>query len=94
MIKINKLHNMIRLYSKRKCLYCTKAKNMLNELGIEFEETKLDPEKANDKLKIDRLVKLTNQYTFPFIFEDKEFIGGYTDLEHRISTSKPELLEF
>ena len=68
------------VYSKEKCTYCSKAKAMLNSLGIEYTEKKLEEFKSVDDMleDIGRKVK-----TMPQIKIDNELIGGYHQLiEH------------
>ena len=65
------------LYSKQKCTYCSKAKVMLDNLGIEYTEKKFeDFESVDDMLEdIGKKVK-----TMPQIKIDGELIGGYHQL--------------
>ena len=68
------------VYSKQKCTYCSKAKVMLDNLGIEYTEKKFeDFESVDDMLEdIGKKVK-----TMPQIKIDGELVGGYHQLiEH------------
>ena len=68
------------VYSKNNCIYCSKAKAMLNSLGIEYTEKKLEEfDTVDDMLEdIGKKVK-----TMPQIKIDNELIGGYHQLiEH------------
>ena len=68
------------VYSKNNCIYCSKAKVMLDNLGIEYTEKKLEEfDTVNDMLEdIGKKVK-----TMPQIKIDNELIGGYHQLiEH------------
>lgn len=68
------------VYSKQKCTYCSKAKIMLDNLGIEYTEKKFEDFKSVDDMleDIGRKVK-----TMPQIKIDNELIGGYHQLiEH------------
>ena len=38
------------IYSKNNCIYCSKAKTMLNSLGIEFTEKKFEDFKSVDDM--------------------------------------------
>ena len=68
------------VYSKEKCTYCSKAKAMLNSLGIEYTEKKLEEFKSVD----DMLEDIGKQVrTMPQIKIDGELVGGYHQLiEH------------
>ena len=68
------------LYSKKNCTYCSKAKAMLNSLGIEYIEKKLEEFKTVDDMLEDIGKKVK---TMPQIKIDNELIGGYHQLiEH------------
>ena len=38
----------ITIYSKNDCVYCTKAKNLVKNLGLEYNELKLEKDFDND----------------------------------------------
>ncbi len=64
------------VYSKSHCPYCVRAKNLLKQKGVAFEEVNLD-----DKLdEFDALKKKTGQMTVPMIFINDKLIGGFSDL--------------
>ena len=68
------------VYSKQKCTYCSKAKVMLDNLGIEYTEKKLEEFKTVDDMLEDIGKKIK---TMPQIKIDNELIGGYHQLvEH------------
>lgn len=72
---------MIRVYSKPGCSNCVKAKLVLEEWGVKFETMTLDPKdptyaEARDTLK----ARSSGHSTFPFVFVDDTFIGGYREL--------------
>lgn len=66
----------VRVYSTLICPYCIRAKALLKERGIPYEEIDVtgDPEKRA------WLVKATGRRTVPQIFIDEEPIGGFDDL--------------
>ena len=68
----------IKVHSLYNCLYCDKAKEFLRSKNINFEEIKYD--KSEDTDSIMYLVELTNCTSFPQIFVDDVFIGGYFEL--------------
>ena len=72
----------ITIYSKNNCVYCNKAKTLLKNLGLEYEEKSLEKDFGSDPSKlIEDIGK--NVRTMPQIKVDGELIGGYNQLvEH------------
>lgn len=68
---------MIVVYSKDNCVFCDKARALLKLKAKEFVEYKLGKDFDRDTL----LEMFPDARTFPVITLDKQFIGGYTDLE-------------
>ena len=67
----------VKVYSTGSCLFCMKAKNMLDKWQIEYEETRIDQDQAAMK----EFVEVTNgARTVPQIFVEGKLIGGFTDL--------------
>jgi glutaredoxin 3 len=66
----------IHVYSTRWCGYCVRAKTLLENRGIEYEEISLDDEPAFRQ----KLFDLTGGWTVPQILIDGRPIGGYTEL--------------
>tara|TARA_X000000950_G_scaffold133140_1_gene165970 strand:- start:142 stop:411 length:270 start_codon:yes stop_codon:yes gene_type:complete len=70
----------VTIYSKQNCTYCSKAKVMLDNLGIEYTEKKLEEFKTVDDMLEDIGKKVK---TMPQIKIDGELVGGYHQLiEH------------
>ena len=64
------------MYSKSFCPYCVRAKNLLTQKGVKFEEINLD-----GKLdELDALKKKTGQMTVPMVFINDKLIGGFSEL--------------
>ena len=72
----------ITIYSKNNCVYCNKAKTLLKNLGLEYEEKSLEKDFGSDPSKlIEDIGKNVRQ--MPEIKIDGELIGGYNQLvEH------------
>ena len=72
----------ITIYSKNNCVYCNKAKTLLKNLGLEYEEKSLEKDFGSDPSKlIEDIGKNVRQ--MPQIKIDGELIGGYSQLvEH------------
>lgn len=64
------------IYSKTYCPYCDKAKNLLKQKGVSFEEINL--ENKPDEMKA--LMEKTGLRTVPQIFINDELIGGFDDM--------------
>ena len=70
------------IVSKDGCKYCDLARVFLSQKKVNYtvlEQSDVD---------IDDVKKWTNHKTFPFIFWNREFIGGYDELRLRFSTGE------
>ena len=69
------------IYSKSDCSYCTKAKYLLTDdnLTVYVCDSYLDTDREEF---IDFIKKIAGKEhrTFPIIFKDSKYIGGYSDL--------------
>ena len=70
------------IIAKDGCKYCDLARVFLSKKKIDY--TVLE----NTEVDIDDVKKWTNHKTFPFIFWNHEFIGGYDELRMRFSTGE------
>jgi GrxC family glutaredoxin len=75
---------MIKVYTKDFCPYCVRAKSLLTQLGLDYEEVAL----GSDIEKIGELVKETGMRTLPQIFISNKLIGGYDDLKSLVDSGK------
>jgi glutaredoxin 3 len=66
----------VRIYTTPWCGYCHRAKQILEEQGVPYEEIDVD----GDHEKRAWLRQVTGQRTVPQIFFGDEPIGGCTDL--------------
>ncbi len=66
----------VELYTTDYCGYCVRAKVLLEQRGIPFEEIHED----RDPGARDRLEELTGGWTYPQIVIDGKAIGGYQEL--------------
>ncbi len=66
----------VRIYSGPDCPHCDKAKVLLKEKGVEFEEIDVsaDPDAAR------RIFEETGERTIPQIFIDEFHVGGCAEL--------------
>ena len=64
------------VYTTPYCPYCLRAKLLLKNKSVAFEEVDV-----SDDDKRDELVERTNWRTVPQIFIGEEFVGGYDELQ-------------
>jgi len=64
------------IWSKDMCPYCDRAKALLKQKGIEFEERKIGNGWSREQL----LESVPSARTVPQIFLDGQHVGGYDDL--------------
>ena len=64
------------MYTTEWCGYCVRAKALLEERGIEYEEVPMD----GDPEFRQKLLDMTGRWTVPQIFVDGRSIGGYMEL--------------
>ena len=80
---------MFVVYSKENCMYCTRAKLLLDTKGYDYEE--IHAPSNIDALK-ERINIATNgtviPKTVPQIFVDDHYIGGYTELVEYFEKNK------
>jgi glutaredoxin 3 len=64
------------IYSKNYCPYCDRAKALLKNKNVSFEERNID----GNADEIKKLMDKTGWRTFPQIFIGDKFIGGFDDM--------------
>ncbi len=67
----------VKVYTKKVCPYCVRAKALLDRKGVAYEE--IDAE-HDDALRA-WLVEATGQRTVPQIFVDGRSLGGFSDVD-------------
>ena len=76
----------LTLYSKENCIYCNKAKALLKNLGLSYEEKKLESYKDKEEFLKDIGKQVRSM---PQIKIENELIGGYNQLvEYFIAKGK------
>ena len=69
----------IVIYSKNNCVFCTKAKELVKNLGLEYEEKNLEKDFDSNPVKlIEDIGKKV--MSMPQIKIDGKLIGGYNQL--------------
>ena len=70
----------VTVFTREGCEFCVRAKGMLREAGIDFEELVLNRDYAEATLRA-----VSGRSTVPEVFIDGEFIGGSEELEHYLA---------
>lgn len=66
----------VLMYGTAICPYCRAARSLFQQLGVPFEEIRVDLEPA---LR-DDMRRLSGRHTVPQIWIGSEHVGGFTDL--------------
>ena len=66
----------VTVFARKGCVYCAKAKGLLHDAGIEFEELVLNKDYTDHTLRA-----VANSITYPQVFINGEHVGGADDLE-------------
>jgi len=64
------------MYTTRFCPYCMRARSMLKNKGIEFEDIAV----GNDPAQWQKMQTLSGRDTVPQIFINDQAVGGYDDI--------------
>lgn len=75
----------VEIYTGMLCGFCSAAKRLLKEKGVDFEETDVSFDSAK---KQEMLKRANGSHTVPQIFIDGEHIGGCDDLYALDSSGK------
>jgi len=70
----------VTVFTREGCEFCVRAKGMLREAGIDFEELVLNRDYTEATLRA-----VSGRSTVPEVFVDGEFIGGAEELEHYLA---------
>ncbi|NBI05853.1 glutaredoxin 3 [Senegalia massiliensis] len=70
------MSNNVTIYTFSTCPYCIRAKRLMNNKGVKYEEIEI----SNNKEKLEELKQKTNSTTVPQIFINDKFIGGCDDI--------------
>lgn len=66
----------VQVYTWSNCPFCVRAKSLLSQKGVQFEEINLD---GRDQ-ELNELRSRTGMRTVPQIFINGNLIGGFTEL--------------
>ena len=91
------LQDQITIYSKSGCTNCVKVKTLLKENNIKFTVIDCDEFILEDKqgfLQFINLLVHKEYKTFPMVFLNKTFIGGYKETEEYLTKLRQKELDF
>jgi glutaredoxin 3 len=66
----------VTIYTRQFCGYCSAAKRLLADMGVEFQE--IDATGAPEKRQ--EMIERSGRFTFPQIFIGTHHVGGCDDL--------------
>ncbi|HBV38771.1 MAG TPA: glutaredoxin 3 [Erwinia sp.] len=66
----------VEIYTKATCPFCHRAKALLSQKGVDYQEIAID----GDAEKREEMIKRSGRTTVPQIFIDAQHIGGCDDL--------------
>ncbi len=81
--------NNIVIYTTNYCPYCVKAKKLLEQKGLSYQEINVE---NDDKLRQELVVKASGKKTVPQIFIGELHVGGCDDLHELESTGELDKL--
>ena len=82
--KIFKRKDMITIYGKTRCSFCTQAKNLCEQKGLDYEYKLLDADYTSEEF----FELFPGARTFPQIIMNEEKIGGYAGLVELITNEE------
>ncbi|WP_147200354.1 glutaredoxin 3 [Pantoea sp. MBD-2R] len=66
----------VEIYTKATCPFCHRAKALLSQKGVNYQEIAID----GDADKREEMIKRSGRTTVPQIFIDAQHVGGCDDL--------------
>lgn len=73
------------IWSKDNCAFCDRAKDLLRNKGIQFEERNI----SNGEWTREQLMEsIPHARTVPQIYLDDEYVGGFNELRQRLAYEK------
>lgn len=69
----------IKIYTKTNCVWCVKAKQLMNDLGLRYEELKLGEDYTKEELRDKMNLTDWERLFLPQVYIDDKRIGGYEE---------------
>ncbi|XP_077564564.1 uncharacterized protein LOC144180031 [Haemaphysalis longicornis] len=79
--------NMVTIFSKSYCPFCTKAKKVFDDLRVPYTAVELDSRSDGDSIQ-KVLGQMTGASTVPRVFVNKKCLGGADDLVDMMKSGK------
>lgn len=79
----------VEIYTKSHCSFCHRAKALLEQKGIAFDEFKID---VQPELRAEMIERANGSYTVPQIFIGPQHIGGCDEMFALESQNKLDTL--
>ena len=82
------------IYTKDNCVFCTRAKTLLTKNNISYRELIVDSMGRDDRKLAENQSWTTREElldmrpgvkTLPQIWLDNEYVGGFTELSHKLN---------
>jgi glutaredoxin-like protein len=73
----------VTIFTREGCQYCVRAKGILHDAGIQFEELVLNRDYTEATIRA-----VSGMSTVPQVFINGDYIGGSEDLEHYLRTAE------
>jgi glutaredoxin-like protein len=73
----------VTIFTREGCEYCVRAKGMLHDAGMDYEELVLNRDYTEATIRA-----VSGKSTVPQVFINGQYIGGSEDLEPSLSTAK------
>lgn len=90
--------NVFTIYSKSGCSYCVKAKNLLKDKNKQMHIIDCDDYLLENKEGfldfIQNLAAGKEHRTFPIVFYNTQYIGGFTELQNKLMTFDEKDIDF
>ncbi len=68
-------------YTVDYCPYCKKAKRLLEEKGVDFEDHDITSNEAEGRKKLGEMLNIPGRVSVPQIIINGQHIGGFTELK-------------
>jgi glutaredoxin 3 len=79
---------IVQMYATAICPYCVRARHLLERKGVRFEEIRVDRDR--DQLPV--MIQRSNRTTVPQIFIGDYHVGGYDDMARLDDAGKLDAL--
>jgi glutaredoxin len=96
-LEIPNTPSLYTVYTKSECSYCDKIKTLMNECNENVNYILCDEWLTTKRilfLNIMRVKTQKDEITFPIVFFEGNYVGGYNEYELKIKNNAFELTDF